>query len=204
MISHIEPGGQLRFVDIGGWDARIIPSHILTVVTDSGERISGVVGTPPPHILDAKDRERPARLDELFVDIGVNSADEAQALGIRVGRLPHRLRISRPEQARRGRQGADDRAGCAAIIKALDGLRGTAEREPGSGLFSCSKRSACSAQQRQPSDNPTRPGTGTGRHDLRRRARRAAGAQRHPFRSRPAITVADGIAGSCRVEWCAR
>ena len=25
MISHIEPGGQLRFVDIGGWDARIIP-----------------------------------------------------------------------------------------------------------------------------------------------------------------------------------
>jgi endoglucanase len=125
MVSHIEPGGYLRFVNLGGWDARIIPSHMLTVVTDDGTRVSGIVGTPPPHVLEPKDRERPAAMDELFVDIGVSSDAEARALGIRVGSpacISYGFR-SLNEQVVAGKA-LDDRAGCAAIIKALEALAG--------------------------------------------------------------------------------
>jgi tetrahedral aminopeptidase len=125
MVSHIEPGGYLRFVNLGGWDVRIIPSHIMTVVTDDGERVSGVIGTPPPHILEPKDRERPAAMDELFVDIGVSSDAEARALGVRVGSpayISYGFR-SLNERVVAGKA-LDDRAGCAAIIKALEALAG--------------------------------------------------------------------------------
>jgi endoglucanase len=125
MVSHIEPGGYLRFVNLGGWDVRIIPSHIMTVVTDDGARVSGVIGTPPPHILEPKDRERPAAMDELFVDIGVSSDAEARALGVRIGApafISYGFRKLN-EQVVAGKA-LDDRAGCAAIVKALEALAG--------------------------------------------------------------------------------
>ena len=125
MVSHIEPTGYLRFTNVGGWDARIIPSHMMTVVTDDGARVSGVVGTPPPHILEAKDRERPAALDELFVDIGVTSDSEARALGVRVGSpayIAYGFRALNAQVV--AGKALDDRAGCAAIVKALEALAG--------------------------------------------------------------------------------
>src|SRR5207302_7404193 len=113
LISYIEPNGYLRFVPNGGWDARIIPSHQLTIVTDDGRRVKGIIGTPPPHVLKPADRERPFELDDLFVDIGARSAEEARALGIRIG---CQATIAYPFERLSGTyvtgKGLDDRAGC--------------------------------------------------------------------------------------------
>lgn len=125
MVSHIEPTGHLRFATIGGWDARIVPSHLLTIVTDAGNRVEGVIGTQPPHILDAKDRERPFSIEELFVDIGARSDDEARALGIRVGSPAI---ITYPFRALHAGvvagKALDDRVGCAAIVRVLEAVAG--------------------------------------------------------------------------------
>jgi putative aminopeptidase FrvX len=123
IITHIEPDGFLRFAPIGGWDARLLLAHAVTVRTREGTLVRGVVGSLPPHILTAEERERPVPFDALYVDIGAGSADDVERRGVRLGdpatiaypceRLPGDLIMGKA---------LDDRAGCAVLIKTLEAL----------------------------------------------------------------------------------
>src|SRR5205823_3876160 len=64
MVQHIDEQGFIRFAPIGGWDARLLPSHVLTIITREGRRVEGVIGTQPPHILRPADRDKVIQLDE--------------------------------------------------------------------------------------------------------------------------------------------
>jgi len=123
VVSYIDDQGFLRLAPLGGWDARIIPSHLVTVVADDGRRVPGVVGSTPPHILDPEDSKKPHRLEDLFVDVGARSAAEVAALGIRIGSPAV---IAYPFVELDGRRVAaralDDRAGCAALVLLLERL----------------------------------------------------------------------------------
>ncbi len=124
MVSYIEEGGFLRFAPLGGWDARIIPSHALTIKTSSGGFVKGAIGTPPPHILKPEEREKPFPLEELFVDIGATSREEVEKLGIRIGSPAV---IAYPferlnEDVVMGKA-LDDRVGCAVLIETLRALK---------------------------------------------------------------------------------
>lgn len=125
MISFVEDGGFLRFTPLGGWDARIIPSHRMTVRADDGALIDGVVGTLPPHLLSPEDRNRAHKIEDLFLDIGASSAEEVAALGIHIGSPAV---IGYPFQRLQGDMVAgkalDDRAGCAVAIATLAALAG--------------------------------------------------------------------------------
>ncbi|MBI1730712.1 M42 family metallopeptidase [Candidatus Acetothermia bacterium] len=124
MISYIEEKGFLRFTTLGGWDARIIPSHAMLVRTEAGKKIKGIVGTPPPHILSEEDRQKPYKLEHLFVDIGATSAKEVEKLGIRTGSPAV---ISYPFEKLNEMfvcgKALDDRAGCAVILKVLEAFK---------------------------------------------------------------------------------
>lgn len=125
MVAYIEDNGFLRLSPLGGWDERILPSHLVTVVSDHGVPIRGIIGTPPPHILSDDERKQPFRLDDLYVDIGAGSAEQVAALGIRIGSP---AAISYPLQQLQGSRIAaralDDRAGCAVLIQTLERLAG--------------------------------------------------------------------------------
>lgn len=124
MITWIEDGGFLRFQPIGGWDARIIPSHALTILSDDGTKIKGAIGTPPPHVLRPEDRDKPFKIEDLFVDIGADSADEVRALGIRIG-SPAVIAYPFEQlgQQRVMAKALDDRAGCAVMIRTLEAVQ---------------------------------------------------------------------------------
>jgi tetrahedral aminopeptidase len=125
LVSYVEPNGFLRFAPIGGWDPRIIPSHSMTVVTESGQRVNGVIGVPPPHITPAADRERPHKMDDLFIDVGASSADDIASMGIRIG-SPAVIAYpfeSLSSNIVRGKA-LDDRAGCAILIETLEAIQG--------------------------------------------------------------------------------
>lgn len=124
LISYIEPNGFLRFAPIGGWDPRIIPSHSVTVVADDGKQFNGVIGVPPPHITPPADRERPHKMDDLFIDIGADSASAVGEMGIRIG-SPAVIAYpfeSLTDNIVRGKA-LDDRAGCAVIIETLEAIK---------------------------------------------------------------------------------
>jgi endoglucanase len=125
MVQYIEDNGFVRFCALGGWDARIVPSHMMTIVTDDGRRVKGVVGTTPPHVLPPADRDKGHKLEDLFLDIGVTSAEDAAAMGVRIG-LPATIaypfeRIT--ENVVVGK-GFDDRGGCAVLVRTLQELTG--------------------------------------------------------------------------------
>jgi endoglucanase len=124
MITWIEDSGFLRFTTLGGWDARIIPSHVMTIRTDNGTKVKGMIGTPPPHILSPEQREKPYRIEDLFVDVGAHSADDVRALGIRIG-SPAVISYGFEQLNDNVVLGKslDDRAGCGVLVKTLEALQ---------------------------------------------------------------------------------
>ena len=125
LISFIEDDGFLRFTQTSGWDPRIVPAQAVTIQTDRGTKVKGYVGMAPPHILRPEDRDKPYNLEDLFIDIGVASAEDVADLGIRIGSpavvaYPFEQLNEQVIMAR----ALDDRAGCAVIVKTLEALVG--------------------------------------------------------------------------------
>jgi len=121
LIKWIEADGFLRFAPLGGWDPRIIPGHRVAIQTRSGRMQTGVIGTAPPHILSAEERKAPLPIEKMFIDIGATSAEEAEAMGIRIG---DPLTIHYPfEEVTDGYvtgKAFDDRAGCAVLLETAE------------------------------------------------------------------------------------
>lgn len=124
IISHIEERGFLRFATLGGWDIRILPAQVVKIRTRQGRLITGVIGSIPPHVLKPEDREKPFKLEDLFIDVGASSADEIEKMGIRIGdpAVPYYPFEHLSENVVAGKA-FDDRAGCAVAIRALQELQ---------------------------------------------------------------------------------
>jgi endoglucanase len=125
IVTYIEEGGFLRFTQTSGWDPRIVPAHAVTIRTDRGTTVKGYIGMPPPHILRPEDRDKPYRLEDLFIDIGATSVEEVATLGIRVGSpLVIAYPFERLNEQMVMARAIDDRAGCAVLVKTLESLAG--------------------------------------------------------------------------------
>jgi endoglucanase len=81
-----------------------------------------VIGSRPPHVLSAEERNKPAPMDQLFIDVGLG--EQALQEAVRVGDL---ITIRRPFTELKGGlvsgKAFDDRAAVAAIAVCLDVLR---------------------------------------------------------------------------------
>lgn len=76
IVTGIEEG-FVRFASLGGIDARMLPSCEIELMTEPP--ISGVVLTMPPHVLSDEDKEKPTKLEECYLDVGLTQ-EEAQKL----------------------------------------------------------------------------------------------------------------------------
>ncbi|MCI0634781.1 MAG: M42 family metallopeptidase, partial [Actinobacteria bacterium] len=124
LVSYIEDNGFLRLHPLGGWDARVLPAHAVTVKGRDGQRIRGVIGTLPPHITAEAERSKAHRLEDLFVDIGASSRAAAESLGVEVGSpcAPGYPFEQLDDDLVMGKA-FDDRAGCTVAVGVLDALR---------------------------------------------------------------------------------
>jgi endoglucanase len=125
MVRHVDDKGFVRLAALGGWDDRTLLTHRVTFSTRSGERITGVFGAKPPHILEEAERSKALKLDDLFVDLGATSREEVAKRGLTVGD-PATLWYPFEELSPGVVLGKafDDRAGCAVMIAVLDALKG--------------------------------------------------------------------------------
>ena len=87
MVSHVDDDGYLKMVPVGGWSDQTILGQRVMVHTSDGRLLPGVVGSRPPHMMDAEERKRLIKTKEMFVDCGATSAVNARELGIAVGSL---------------------------------------------------------------------------------------------------------------------
>lgn len=122
VVTHVDETGFLRVAAIGGVDRRLLAAAPVTVHAAEGP-LTGVVCSTPPHLAGEEDKKN-RKVDEIYIDVGLpgEEAGKAVAPGDVVTLIPH----SRPLLGDLVTGKAlDDRAGCAALIKALEYLGDT-------------------------------------------------------------------------------
>ena len=119
MVKTITKDGFLQFAKMGGIDDRILPAQMVTVFSRKTS-FPGIIGSKPPHIQKEEERKKIITSDELFIDVGAESRDDALAMGIAVGD-PIGFNIKYTKLGRDVAVGKafDNRAGCAAMIETL-------------------------------------------------------------------------------------
>ncbi len=83
MISFIDDSGFLFFDTIGGWDPQVLVGQRIRLLGKQGE-VVGVVGKKPVHMMEGDERSSASKVEQLWIDIGATSRDEAQER-VRVG-----------------------------------------------------------------------------------------------------------------------
>jgi putative aminopeptidase FrvX len=117
MIVHAENDGRLRFEKVGGIDDRVLPSKVLLI----GEgQVPGVVGVKPIHKLSPGESEKVMKSEDLLIDIGAASREEALG-SVHLGDYATFSTHFSPfgDGLVRGKA-LDDRTGCALIVDLLE------------------------------------------------------------------------------------
>ena len=124
MVQAIKPDGTLRFIPIGGWNEKALPSAKVQVYTKSGY-ISGVIAAMPPHLMSAEQRNAPLSYNNLTIDIGATSDREAEEFGVEIGAPVVPLSPFEYDKKHGVMHGKafDDRLGVAAMLQCLKALK---------------------------------------------------------------------------------
>ncbi len=185
MIVSIQKNGMLGFRAVGGLDARLLLAKRVIV---GEKRIPGVIPAPPIHLTKEEQMGQTIPIEQLVIDIGASSEEEAKGL-VKLGdyAVPDtRFEILSEDGLRTVKGKAfDDRAGCAVAAALADGqyavdlyLSFSAQEEVGMrgarvaayriapDLAFALEGTVCNDMPKKQDVSPTtRAGQGTGDHD---------------------------------------
>jgi putative aminopeptidase FrvX len=83
MVTHIDDDGFLSFDTIGGWDHQVFVGQRVVLLGRQGQ-VTGVVGKKAIHIMEREERDKVSKVEDLWIDIGAVSRDEAGSQ-VRIG-----------------------------------------------------------------------------------------------------------------------
>jgi endoglucanase len=124
LVRHIEDQGYLR-IHAWGVVPNLLPGQRLLFRGKKGD-LKGVVGTKPPHIMSEEERKKPVVLDDLFVDIGTCTREEAERRGAYVGMTGvFDVEFTDLGDGYVRGKALDDRAGCFVMAEVFKSLKGS-------------------------------------------------------------------------------
>lgn len=119
IVTYIGEKGFLRVAPVGGIDRRLLLASAVTVHA-AGGGLPGVICSIPPHLSGDEDKKN-KKVEEIHIDVGMDR--EAAQKAIRPG---DRVTINSAGRSLLGDlvsgKAIDDRAGCVAILCALEAL----------------------------------------------------------------------------------
>jgi endoglucanase len=77
IVTDIDEQGFVKFTTVGGIDKRILVSKTVSI---GSNRVPGVIGAKPIHLQKNKERSNVIPLDDLYIDIGADTRNEAEQL----------------------------------------------------------------------------------------------------------------------------
>lgn len=83
-VNYINDKGYIYLKKNGGSDPLIAPSKRVNIHTAKGV-VKGVFGWPAIHVRNGKEKDEAPTMKNIFLDVGCNSREEVEALGIHVG-----------------------------------------------------------------------------------------------------------------------
>lgn len=73
IVKNIDENGFIKFASVGGTDSRILPGIGVKI-----NGLSGIIGTKAIHLTTKEEREKSIKSEELYIDIGADSVEEAE------------------------------------------------------------------------------------------------------------------------------
>ena len=132
-VKMIDDRGFLILERNGSPQEKVIPGCTLVVETDSGEYINGTFCIKPVQLMSESEQYTVTPLSNLYVDIGCDSREEANALGVYVGcPVMYTPSFTELQGGRCRGTFVDDRGGCAAVTVAAELL---GEKRPASTVY---------------------------------------------------------------------
>jgi endoglucanase len=135
MVRYITPEGMVKFHLLGGWLDQALPDQRWTIMTAKGP-VTAVSGLRSVHITPAAELERVTPRDDVFLDVGARSREEAEALGIRAGDgIAPASSFTELAGGRYLGKAMDDRVGCVVLIETLRRLKEQGVKMPNTIYF---------------------------------------------------------------------
>lgn len=86
LVTQITKDGFVKFQTLGGWFSQVMLAQVWEIHTKKGI-VLGVTGVKPPHIIPADKRNVAIEINTMYLDLGVSSKEEAEALGVEPGNM---------------------------------------------------------------------------------------------------------------------
>lgn len=125
LVSRITDEGFIFMAPVGGWVSNVVLSQKFTITTEAGKKIRAISGSVPPHVLTAEERKKVVELDDVYLDLGVNSKKEVVDLGIDIGDMVtpyYEFEVMNNEEYLSAKA-FDDRIGCAVMSSVIQELK---------------------------------------------------------------------------------
>lgn len=81
IVTDIDDMGLIKFITVGGIDKRILVSKPVTI---GDNKVPGVIGSKPIHLQKKSERDKAIEIDNLYIDIGADSKEEASKI-VKIG-----------------------------------------------------------------------------------------------------------------------
>ncbi len=134
LVSHHNDNGFLHAQTIGGWDAQQLVGQRMTIWTAKGP-LPAVISRKPIHLLTDEERKQVVKLEDLWLDIGAKTKDEAKEL-VRIGDpVTLKLGIQEMRNGLANSPAMDNKCGLWVVIEAL---RRAAKRDLNVAVFAVS------------------------------------------------------------------
>ncbi|MGZ7442703.1 M42 family metallopeptidase [Paenibacillus sp. TH7-28] len=117
MVHKIQPDGFLKITRNGGIPEKNLLGQLVELLGDEGP-VKGLIGTRSHHLTGMDQRYQVVPIEDLFVDAGFRSKEEAEAAGIRVGTPVVYKRTFFRSGSRVFSNALDDRIGITAMLEA--------------------------------------------------------------------------------------
>jgi len=125
LVTGIEPGGFLRFTQVGGFDARVLLGQevLLHPVgrygTDTHIALPGIIGAKPPHFQTPEESGQVIPMEDLYIDLGMD--ERTVTTKISIGDLATlRMPFTGLKNDRAAGKAMDNRACVAIMVQALE------------------------------------------------------------------------------------
>lgn len=123
MVKYIDENGFCRFTKTGGWFDQTLLNQRMILHTEKGP-VYGVIGSKPPHVIKDEDKNKVVKAEDMFIDVGATSKDDAEKLGVKVGTpVTPDAELKQLGNDRVTGKAFDNRAGCVMLIEAVKQMK---------------------------------------------------------------------------------